>query len=310
MNKLTKLTFNMVGGFINLLKIFCLFYVFFLMIYWFLSISENPLAANIAFLFEPAINFVRIFYTHKPVIDEEHVDLAAIVCAIMFFLLSLVFQFLGTFVISIERKVEKKVQEERRRKDESEARLVRRNLKKEMDAYKYFVFFINADFLPSGGYKSVKDFDSEKALEFRNDFYLKMATELDFSFVFEKNEYKDSFYFVCLGFENLDVFLTRIKKYLKKFAANEVKSDFKVQFYMYVDLMKSYDDIAKIKPLSEKVMQLKMSDEVLTTRLFKSHHETYGSDLYGLDTKGLYDFEYEGEKLYNFEIFGLKSNQT
>ncbi len=284
--------------FINLIqsvRVFLVFWCFFIILYWILQIANVPFIQNVAVLFEPIKDVVHIFYNKDVVINQISVDFSFLYATFFILLFAWGLKFFAEFIENTGEKYEE-IHDFIKEKTETVLNM-QLDVENKLSESKKKKFIILASFYAKNLKKdSFFDRNTDEGTEQKEQLAINLfCSNLAKSVNFQQRTANNNILMYFNNFNTIDKVFINFEKTFEK-----LKSDFKEQGWSidFTASVETYFEQGEIKEkisLMEKLIKLDIKNEILCLSSFKQRYLIIDKPEYELSCKGIYNIDGQQE---------------
>lgn len=303
----TNYLFSLAKNLAKLIQIFCMFYAFFSLLYWLLYASDVKGIENYFWIFKPAWDFVRMFYTYKPNINNELIDFTGVISAICLIILSNSFKSVFEFVNGVEQKY--KIDSVKRA--EKQSKIAAKNTSAAKIAPKDligFIFILEIQITTLSNFIQEEKITPEEVENLKERFYKALLDNLNQNQITQKGQYKKKLFLIYKDINYIDNFIFYTRETLNSLSREFSKPTIRIDFLVGLTRLKTTDNINEEINILDTIICLGIKNEFICTSTFKTNYDERTKKQYKPVTKGVYNLSKNLNITNNQEIYSLREN--
>ncbi len=288
------------------LQILSMFYAFFSLVYWLLYTSGLTAIEGVFWIFKPTWDFVNLFYTYKPALDNQVVDFTGVISSICLIILSNTFKSIGDVVSTAEINYHIKKSKKQASKVKHSVKNTIQSPKKSFKDQTNFVFILDVQISPVSNFIQEENMSAEAIDSLKHRFYEALLNNLNHNQISQKGYFRKKLYLIYKDFDYVDNFIFYTRETLNSLSKEFAKPTIRIDFLVGLGSLSFNDDFSNEINILDTIICLNLKNEFVTTSGFKSTYETRTKSQYRLITKGIYNLSKNLNVANNQEIFSLR----
>lgn len=300
-----KLTFKKLKDLFYSIKIICFFYAFACILYWFFSLMNPPFLKNIAFLFAPTFEFIKLFYKQQTVATTK-ADLSGIIAALLFISLAIIAHIIKDYLEQQEEKARIYFMKQKQEEDRKAQSQIKREYFREMKKYNKFIIFVNINIQQIKSYLFDDNLDEDDIRGIKLCLIKELFTAINGNYIKQKSMRQNDSFYIIGDIEHtpecLYMITSEIRNISKKYSNTNISFTHDLSF----DAISDKSNIEEKLEFLDKVIQLNYNNSTLTTSLFKTCYELISKTTMKFTELGKFQFMIAG-KSSNYELYIAKT---
>lgn len=297
--------FSLTKNIVKMLQVIFMFYAFLSLVYWILYSANVKGIEDYFWIFKPTWDFINIFYTYKPSINNETIDFTGVISSIFLIIFSNSFKSIYDIVETAEQKYKIALN----RQIERQNRQVNKNLSATKQTPKSttgFIFLLEVQITNLANFIQEENLSPEAIETLKEKFYKALLDNLNQNQISQKGRYKKKLLLVYKDFNYIDDFIFYTRETLNSLSREFYKPSIKIDFLVSISRLTPTDNINEEVSILDTIICLGIKNEFICTTAFKMNYDEKAKKQYKLITKGIYNLSRNLNLTNNQEIFTLK----
>lgn len=303
---ISKSLFKSLKDTLSFIQLLCFIYSFACVFYWFINLAKIPFAENMAFLFEPVFDFIRIFYKQES-LSAGIADLTGVIACIIFIIFAIISHTLQNFVTTQEELFEINRKKQHKINDLIAQKQIEKEYINEMKKYNRFIVLVDFKIqqIQSYIFDANSNVDEDDIRGIKISLISELFNSLNKEFFLSKAKHTNDSFFVIGNIENAPQCIHNITSTIQELSKKYSNLNISLTHDLSFDAISNETNLKEKLEFLEKIMQLNYNDCVLTTSLFKTCFELISKSKLHFSVLGTFQFLIAG-KSQNYELFSVK----
>lgn len=282
-----------------------MFYAFCSLFYWLLYTSQIPGVESFFWLFKPTWDFVGLFYTYKPSINEQLIDFTGVISTVCLIIISNTVKSLHDFLNNFETRY-KISNANKASKAKVASKTTTATVKKSFKDLTNFIFILDVKITNVSNFIQEEKLSPEAMDNLKSKFHEALLNNLNQNQISQKGYYKKKLYLIYKDFDYIDNFIFYTRETLNSLSREFSKPTLRIDFLVGLGSLKHTDDLNQEITILDTIICLNLKNEFIATSGFKILYDQRTKKQYKLVTKGVYNLSKNLNISNNQEIFSLR----
>lgn len=292
---LGKKFFKVLINVIHSVRVFLVFWCFFIILYWILQIANVAFIQNFAVFFEPIKDFIHIFYDKGTAVGLLNVDFSFLYAVFLILLFAWSLKYFAEFIENTGKKYEE-IHDFFKEKTEAVLNFQLDVERKLLESQKKNFFILVAFYTKNLKKNSFFEKNTDEKCTEKEQLIVKLfCSTLSQSVNFRQTTINNNILMYFNDFNNIDTVLVEFEKTFEKLKSDFKEQDWTIEFAASAEPCLHQNEIKEKINFMEKLIKLEIKNEILCLSSFKQRYLIIAKPKYEFSCKGIYDIDGQQE---------------